>query len=97
MKDEEDARLTKEEAKKMVIERDDNMVHTFLNTPIGLIGADHSKESIYEDIDKAFLCKKTGKMAQEMGHGLVILPREKCKQDELLFVETNELRKTIND
>lgn len=86
----DDAVLTKAQAKKLVIDRDDKMVHTFYNQPWGLIGGDHSKESIFKDIDESFMCKKTGEQAQGMGHGLVIIPYEKCKQSDLLFVETKK-------
>jgi len=88
MKEEkDDAILTKEQAKKMIKVRD-GMVHTFFNMPVGLLGCDHSKESVLKDIDNSFMCKKTGEQAQAMGHGLVIIPHNKCKQSQLLFVET---------
>jgi len=79
--------LTKEQAKEMLL-INKKMVHTFYNAPFGLIGGDHSLKSIYEDIDNAFMLKKTGEQAQAMGHGLVIIPTENCKQSDLLFVET---------
>lgn len=82
--------LTKDGAKKLVYVKDDGMVHTFYNVPIGLIGGDHSKESIFEDIDKAFMCKRTGKQAEAMGYGLAIIPSEACKQSDILFVETKK-------
>ncbi len=82
--------LTKEQAKEMVLVRDDGMVHTFYNMPFGLIGGDHSKESIFKDIDKAFMLQKAGKSAQAMGHALAIVPSRKCKQSDILFVETKK-------
>lgn len=88
----EDARLTKKQAKEMVIKRNDNMIHTFYNAPWGLIGMNHTKESVIEDIDNSFMCKLTGKQAQATGYGLVIIPTKKCKQSDLLFVETNEVK-----
>ena len=87
MSDENDM-LTKEQAKEMLAVSKNGMVHTFLDAPFGLIGADHSLKSLYKDIDKAYMCKRTGELAQSMGHGLVIIPKKKCKQSELLFVET---------
>lgn len=85
--------LTKEEAKKLVFVKDNGMVHTFYNAPFGLIGGDHSKKSIFEDINNAFMCKRTGKQAKDMGHGLAIMPSEICKQSDILFVETKETKK----
>jgi len=79
--------LTKEEAKK-IINVNRGVVHTFYNAQFGLIGGDHSEKSILNDIDNAFMCKKTGRQALNMNHGLVILKEEECKQSDLLFVET---------
>ena len=80
--------LTKKQAKDIIAVDKEGMVHTIYNSSFGLIGANHSLESIYRDIDKSFMVKKTGEQAQALGHGLVIIPSEKCKQSELLFVET---------
>ena len=79
--------LTKAQAKKMLLVKK-GMVHTFYNLSFGIIGGDHSLKSILDDIDNAYMCKKTGKQAQAIGHGLVIVPTKVCTQSELLFVET---------
>jgi hypothetical protein len=87
--------LTKEQAKKM-LKVADGMVHTFYNMPFGLIGGDHSVESVCKDIDSSFMCKRTGEQAQRMGHALAILPSKVCKQSDILFVETipeNKIKK----
>lgn len=81
--------ITKAQAKKMVLVKN-GRVHTFYNTPIMLIGGDHSKESVFKDIDKSYQCKLTGEQAQAMQHGLVVVPSKKCKQSDLLFVETKK-------
>lgn len=81
-------KITKKQAKEMVAIRGDGMVHTFYNPPIGLVGGDHSVESVFEDIDNSYMCKITGNQAQDTGHGLVIIPSKECKQSDLLFVET---------
>jgi len=81
--------LTKEQAKEIVLVNK-GMVHTFYNAPWGLIGGDHSYKSICKDIDNSFICKITGKQAQAMGHGLVIMSSKECKQSDLLFVETKK-------
>jgi len=86
----DDSILTKKQAKEMILFDKDDMAHTFYNAPFGLIGGDHSKKSLFKDIDNAYMIKKTGKQAQAMGHGLVVIPSEKCNQSDLLFVETKE-------
>lgn len=80
--------LSKERAKNIIAFNGQDMAHTFYNAPFGLIGADHSKKSLFEDIDNGYACKKTGKQALDMGHGLVIVPSKECNQGDLLFVET---------
>lgn len=87
--------IEKDNAKKMVIVRDDRMVHTFLNLSFGLVGADHSYESIMKDIDEAKECNITGESAQKMGHGLAIIKKDTKYQSDILFVETKpKVRKT---
>jgi hypothetical protein len=80
--------VTKEQAKKMIAFKEDNTAHVFSNEPFGLIGCDYSKESLFKHIDKAESCRLAGKLASEMGHGLVILPHLPCEQSDALFVET---------
>ncbi len=81
--------LKPEEAKKLLA-LNNGMVHTFLNASFGLVGADHSKESIYKDIDNAERLEITGEQAQAMGHGLAILPKGAKYQKDILFVETKK-------
>jgi len=83
--------ISKEKAKEMVLINENGMIHTFLNTGGMLIGGDHSKESVFEDIDKAYVCKKTGEQAQRMHHGLAIIPSKECNQSDILFVETKSV------
>lgn len=91
MVEEEDFRVTKEKAKEMVIKRPDNKVHTFYNNPnFGLIGADHDYKSVMKDIDRSYVCKRTGPEAQKMNHGLAIVPNKDCDHSDILFVETGE-------
>jgi len=84
--------LTKKQAKEMLLVKK-GMVHTFYNMPFGLLGGDHSKKSVLDDIGKAFNVKRTGEIAQSMGHGLVIIPSKECNQSDLLFVETKVEKK----
>ncbi len=80
--------LTPEQAKE-VLALNNGMVHTFLNGSGMLVGADHSKKSIYKDIDNAERLEITGNSAQAMGHGLAILPKGAKLHGDILFVETN--------
>jgi hypothetical protein len=90
--------LTKEQAKKMVLVKEDNIVHTFYNLPFGIIGGNHSKKSVFNDIDKAYMLRLAGEKANALGHGLVIIPSKICKQSDILFVETkNKSNKEKND
>lgn len=83
--------VSKEQAKKMVLEND-GMVHTFYNMPFGILGGDHDLESVNADIDKSYACAKTGPDAARMGHGLAIIPFKDCNQIDILFVETKKLK-----
>ena len=82
--------ISKAKAKKIVIVRDDKMVHTFYNPSIGLVGGDHNYDSIMKDIDNAEECNVTGEQAQAMGHGLAIIPKGTQKQNDILFIETKQ-------
>ena len=87
---EEDARVSKEEAKDMILV-ENGRVHTFLNNPnFGLIGADWQESSVIEAIDESYICKKTGPEAQKIGHGLAIIPSEECYQSDIIFVKTKK-------
>lgn len=72
--------LTKEEALKMLPDRD--YIHTFRNSGITLIGADWSKEEMLKAIEK-YEFELTGEQATNMEHGMAF-------KDELgwVFVET---------
>lgn len=82
--------LTKEKAKEMIAFNADDTAHTFYNLPFGLIGADHSKESLFSDIDSAYELQWAGESAKAMGYSLAIIPTEDCLQRDVLFVETKQ-------
>jgi len=85
----ENETLTQQQAEKVLLVKK-GMVHTFYNAPWGLVGGDHSLSSIKRDLKNAYLINKTGEQALNMRHGIAILPLEKCKQSDLLFIETIE-------
>jgi len=82
-------KITKRQAKSILIKRDDERAHTFANTGGMLLGADHDIKSLHKSIDESFVCKLTGDVAQGMGHGLAVIPSKDCSQKEILFVETD--------
>ena len=81
--------LTQKQAEKVLLVSK-GMVHTFYNAPFGLIGGDHSLSSIKKDLKNAYLIKRTGEQSLNMRHGIVLVPSEKSKQSDLLFIETIE-------
>ncbi len=87
--------LTKKQAKE-ILDLKDGFVHTFKNPHmIGLIGADHSKESIYESIENAETLELAGEQAQAMNHGLGITPKGAKHHSDVLFVAT-DMRKVAS-
>lgn len=68
--DEEKLFLTVEQAIKLLPEGDD--IHTFRRGGPCLIGADHSRERIIEQLKAAPFIEVTGPRAQAMGHGIGI-------------------------
>ena len=50
----------------------DESIHTFMDTPFGLIGADHDRESLIESM-RLHGVEESGSAASRMGHTLVIV------------------------
>lgn len=76
--------LTKEQAIKLLGKR--NEIHTFRSGRGILIGADHSRKSLLESIEKSKLIEIGGEACRRMGHGLVIWTSE----TDPLFVEVDK-------
>ena len=83
MNDEERVVLTPEQAEAML--PDEPYIHTFRQAGMVLIGADWSRKSILDAIQK-HRCELAGPAATAMNHGLVIF------DGEMLFVETMKER-----
>ena len=81
---EEKIYLTKEQALKIAKFNDDE-IHCFLSTSFALIGADHSKESFMEDLDRAESIEVGGEHCRSMNHALVLWIK-----DEPHFFEHDE-------
>ena len=80
------ANLTYEEAVSLLPAGE--TVHTFINMPFGLCGADWSREDILDKLHKSEIIQLTGEMARSMGHGMCAYNYD-AKQSDILFIETD--------
>jgi len=77
--------LTKEEAIS-IAKFNDEQIHCFINPGVNMIvGADHSKESFINDLNRAKEIEVGGEHCRKMGHALVLWQR-----DTPYFFEHNE-------
>ena len=77
--------LTVEEALYCV--GDKKQIHTFINAPFGLIGADWSRENLVEKLENAQDIQIGGEACRNMGHGIVLFPQGAKKQSDFYFIE----------
>ena len=63
---------------------DKEYIHTFINAPFGLIGADWGKDEVIEDIHIG------GEVCRAMNHGIVVFPKRAKKQSDLYFIECDD-------
>jgi hypothetical protein len=75
--------LTKDQAKALIGKR--KQVHTFRSGSSILIGADWSRKSIIDAIEKTDLIEIGGEACKRMGHGLVV-----WTVNDPLFVEADK-------
>ena len=69
---------------------DKSEIHTFINTPRTLLGADWSREDVIERINTADKIEIAGEQARSMGHGLAVYDDSAKYQSDILFVETDK-------
>ena len=69
---------------------DKNEIHTFINTPRTLLGADWSREDVIERLHTADKIEIAGEQARSMGHGLAVYDDSAKYQSDILFVETDK-------
>lgn len=79
--------ITADEAISLLPDNDN--IHTFYNLPIGLVGADWSKEDIIDKLKKVDTIELTGETARRMNHGLAAYNKN-AKQSDVLFIETDK-------
>lgn len=82
--EEEKILLSKEQALK-IAKFNDEQIHCFLSASFGLIGADHSKESFLNDLERAKSIEVGGEHCRNMNHALVL-----WIEDTPHFFEHNE-------
>lgn len=71
---------------------DSDIVHTFRNPSGIMLGADWSKKSVIEAINKyQDALQLTGSMARGMGHGIALF------DDDILFIETDKNKLELFD
>jgi hypothetical protein len=76
--------LTKQQAIALIGKR--KLIHTFRSGTNVLMGADHTRKSLLEDIKNSDLIEIGGAACKKMGHGLVI-----WTGDDPLFVEVDKI------
>lgn len=85
--------LTIDEAKR-IANVVDNQIHCFVNPSFGLVGADWSKESFIDELNKANTIEVGGDQCRGMNHALAVIVG-----DEIYFFEHNEeeLKKILKE
>lgn len=71
---------------------DGEMVHTFINEPFGLTGADWNRADVLDKLKKSDIIEITGKMARGTNHGICAYNKTTKYQSEILFIETDKER-----
>jgi len=71
---------------------DGDSIHTFINGGFGLMGADWSKDSLIDKLQKSDCIELSGEMAKNMKHGLCAYDKTAKYQSDLLFIETDSER-----
>ncbi len=80
--------ITADEAIELLPDSDN--IHTFINMPLGLVGADWSKEEIIDKLKRSDTIEITGECARRMDHGLAVYNKDAKWQSDILFVETDK-------
>ena len=72
---------------------DKDQIHVFTNIPVGLVGADWSREDVTELLNEPKrIIEITGEQARSMSHGIALFHEEATRQSEILFIETDKDR-----
>ena len=82
--------LTVEEALYCV--GDKEQIHTFINAPFGLIGADWSRENLIEKLENAQDIQIGGEACRNMGHGIVL--SHKGRKNKAIYILLNATTKS---
>ena len=80
--------ITAREAEQLLPDRKE--IHTFVNMPFGLIGADWNREDIIDKLNKNKIkIEIAGEQARSIGHGLAVYDDSAKRQSDVLFIETD--------
>lgn len=78
--------LTTQQAIELLPEGE--QVHTFINSPLALVGADWDRDEVIDKIQRSDYREITGSGARGLNHGLAVY-NQGATQMDVLFVETD--------
>ena len=79
--------ITAEEAVTLLPDSDN--IHTFIQTPVALLGAEWSREYIIDKLKTSDKIELAGEEARGLGHGLAFYNNDAKNLSEVSFVETD--------
>ncbi len=79
--------ITADEAIALLPEKE--YIHTFINTPPALCGADWERQDVIDKLKTADKIEITGEQSRMMGHGLAVYNDDAKYLSDVLFIETD--------
>ena len=82
--------LTAQQAIELLPEGE--QVHTFINSPLALVGADLDRDEVIDKIQRSDYREITGSVSRGFNHGLAVYNQDQTQMDvqmDVLFVETD--------
>lgn len=68
-------------------------IHTFINTPISLVGTDWEKHEVLHKLKNSdYIIELCGEQARSMGHGICCYKESAKYLSEVLFIATDEVK-----
>ena len=80
--------ITAKEAEQLLPNKKE--IHTFIEMPFGLMGADWSREDIIKKLNNSDKIEITGEQARSINHGLAIFDDRASLKSDILFIETDK-------
>ena len=71
---------------------DGDLIHTFYNLAVMLVGADWLRDQVLDKLNETgVMIELTGEQARKTGHGMCVHPnKDQYYQSDILFIETDE-------